>query len=332
MDPLTHLTSGGLGSRALRERFPGRTLPWIAVTAAVLPDIDNFVGFGNPERYMIYHRGITHSFAGGLLLAVLLAAAFSLFRRSVRFRHAALLAYAFILVHILLDLCTSYGTQVLSPFTNRRYTLNCLFIVDPIFLAALVSLWGIPRLWRRHARGFALAGLVVVLAYPLASLGIRLGLERYLDGRLRSQGLAYDRLDLSPEGLAPFYWKVILSDGPDYRIAGLELLRPSAPLRFEAFKKADPALMSRLGQHVSFFNTFAWFAAYPVMEAHETATGSRVTFGDLRFYSTLRFLQNAMGGRSSPFSLTAVLDSHKKLVGYEYGRGGGAALTQRVEE
>lgn len=332
MDPLMHLTTGGLGSRALRSRVPGRALPWLAITAAVLPDLDNFVGLGNPERYMIYHRSITHSFAGGLLLALLLAAAFSLFRRSVRFWHAALLAYAFILVHILLDLCTSYGTQVLSPFTNRRYTLNCLFIVDPIFLVALVSLWGMSRLWRRRARGFALAGLAVVLAYPLASLGIRLGLEHYLDGRLRSQGLAYDRLELSPEGLAPFFWKVILSDGPVYRIAGLELLRPSAPLSFETFQKADTALMSRLGQHVSFFRTFAWFAAYPVMEADETAAGSRVTFGDLRFYSTLRFLQDAMGGRSSPFSLTAIFDNRKKLVGYEYGRGRTASLTQRVEE
>ena len=78
MDPVTHIASGGLGGRALRDYFPGRSFTFYVIAAAMIPDIDNFVGIGNPELYLIHHRGITHSFLGGLVVACLLAGLFLL--------------------------------------------------------------------------------------------------------------------------------------------------------------------------------------------------------------------------------------------------------------
>ena len=41
--------------------------------------------------------------------------------------------------HLLLDLATSYGTQILSPFSRRRFTLDWIFIIDPYFTALLLA-------------------------------------------------------------------------------------------------------------------------------------------------------------------------------------------------
>jgi inner membrane protein len=41
--------------------------------------------------------------------------------------------------HLILDLATSYGTQLLSPFSRRRLSLDWIFIIDPYFTALLVA-------------------------------------------------------------------------------------------------------------------------------------------------------------------------------------------------
>jgi inner membrane protein len=331
MDPVTHFTTGALGARALREVFTGRSIALLTITAALIPDIDNFIGLGNPELYLIHHRGITHSFLGGFTIAIALAGIFRLFSRSIPLRKGLVIAYACILCHIFLDLITSYGTQIFAPFDHNRYTLQCAFIVDPIFTLLLAGFWVLSLVSKKRGRNIAVAGLIVVLIYPLLNLGIRAGLERSLAKRLSGEGMACKRVELSPEVLAPFFWKVIVEEDSTYRMAGLRLLEPARPLNFLVFQKADLSLLNELGQRASFFRTFGWFAAYPVMQKSDTPSGSRVTFGDLRFYSTVAWLRDAMGSGRSPFALTAILDRNGKLTGYVYGRATGARLIQRVE-
>jgi inner membrane protein len=330
MDPVTHLATGGLGGRALKERFPGRAVVLLTITAALIPDVDNFVGIGNPELYMIHHRGITHSFLGGLGIALLLAALFRVFSRSLSFRHGLLIGYAFIVSHIFLDLITSYGTQIFTPLTDNRYTVQCVFIIDPVFTLTLVGLWIFAARSRTGGRTVAIAGLLWVAAYPGINLAIRWELEQHVAVRLAAQGVTYDSLELSPEALTPFFWKLVLEDGASYRLASVSLFEPNRTLALEDFRKADRALMGDLGRKVSLFMTFSWFAAYPVMETTETPEGSRVTFGDLRFHSTLPRMRAAAGRERSPFSLTALLDREGKLVAYEYGGAEGTRL-MRVE-
>lgn len=331
MDPITHLTTGGLGGRVLRGFFPGRAITLLTVTAALIPDIDNFIGIGNPELYLIHHRGITHSLTGGLGIALALAGLLRLFSRSIPFWKGVLVAYAGILVHIFLDLITSYGTQVFAPFTDSRHTVQCVFILDPILTVPLLALWIGSFVSRRRGRVLAVTGLCWVLVYPGINFAIRTVLENHLGSRLRAEGVAYDRLELSPEVLTPFFWKLILEDPSSYQMTGISLLEPERPLELERFQKADRALLSDLGERASYFRTFAWFAAYPVMQAEADGDRKRLIFGDLRFYSTSASVRRTLGQSASPFSLTALLDRGGRLIAYEYGRFGGTRLIHRVE-
>jgi inner membrane protein len=85
MDPVTHLAAGAIGAQAIRKSRRDRRLLVFCILAAWLPDIDNFIGFLGMEFYLVHHRGLTHSFIGGVLLAAVFVGMFKLFARSLSF-------------------------------------------------------------------------------------------------------------------------------------------------------------------------------------------------------------------------------------------------------
>jgi inner membrane protein len=148
VDPLTHLATGVICSQLL----PGPSRWWAAAAGAlfaVLPDVDYFFIYWDRLAFIRYHRGFTHS----LVAVPLLALAGALLGRVLGgprwFRPLLILGIVVLLSHLLLDLATSYGTQLLSPFSRRRLSLDWIFIIDPYFTALL------------------LAGVIAALAFPL---------------------------------------------------------------------------------------------------------------------------------------------------------------------
>jgi inner membrane protein len=138
MDPLTHVAAGVVCSQLLTS--PSRW--WAALAGAlfaVLPDLDYFYIFWDRLAFIRYHRGFTHS----LLALPLLALAGALIGRVLSgprwFRPLFLLGLMVLASHLLLDLATSYGTQILSPFSRRRFSLDWIFIIDPYLTALLVA-------------------------------------------------------------------------------------------------------------------------------------------------------------------------------------------------
>lgn len=123
MEPITHALSGAVIGCAL----PGKRNWWLPAWAALVaasPDMDVFF-IHTPLQYIEYHRGITHSFIGGLGLAFLLALIPRLMNRwrvpkvpdgSPPFNWplplAWLVAYLLILHHIFLDCMNSYGKKI----------------------------------------------------------------------------------------------------------------------------------------------------------------------------------------------------------------------------
>ena len=113
------------------------------ILAANMPDIDVF--FGNaPWDPLAIHRGFTHGLVGGVLvMPPILAGLLWLLDRwqlsrgtsfksglPMRFGWLVLLCYLGAVTHPSLDLLTTYSVQLLSPFSNRWYHTDGLFIID----------------------------------------------------------------------------------------------------------------------------------------------------------------------------------------------------------
>jgi inner membrane protein len=138
VDPLTHVATGVICSQLL----PAPSRWWAAAAGAifaVLPDADYFWIFWDRLAFIRYHRGITHSLVA-LPLFALAGALLGRFLGGPRwFKPLFILGLAVLGSHLLLDLATSYGTQLFSPFSRQRLSLDWIFIIDPYFTALLVA-------------------------------------------------------------------------------------------------------------------------------------------------------------------------------------------------
>lgn len=356
MEPITHALSGAAAGCAI----PGKRRWWLPAWAALVaasPDMDVFF-IHTPVQYIEYHRGITHSLAGGLGLALLLALVPWLARRwnpqrwgdSPPFTWslplAWFVAYLLILHHIWLDCQNSYGTQVFLPFSDYRVRLNTLFIVDPFLLIPLAL-----GLLLRHANRKIMAGLLLwTILYPFGSLAIREGMEAHLratHGPTFSQQTPGEEVTPAqrgeapweevravhfvPDAFTPLHWKVILDRGTVWDVAGYTLFAGD-PHIYEAYAKPPQWLWAELGEKDATFRAYQRFALYPALESETAVPDSRETeyvFSDLRFGSTIRWVddvQSRRGDKPTTFRIMARLAPDHGISGVRFittpGAGG----------
>lgn len=333
MDPVTHAATGLLAAQAVRRALPGvRLLLPACLAAALLPDLDNFTG-GDPEHYLLYHRALSHSLLAAPLLAALLAGAWKLLARNAPPLKAWLLMLGLVLGHLWLDAVTSYGTQLLAPYSSARFTLESVFIVDPVFTAGM--LLAALAAWRLPARraSLALAGLAWVLAYPLACWSCRLALESRLEEALHREGRPFVSLHLSPEAFTPWYWKAVVDRGGTYELSLVRLTAPDTLPPGRVYAKADKALLDGLGREAGVFKTYEWFSRYPAVARDRVGDRETLTFQDLRFVSLHPLVRAVTGDDREPFfTLTAVLDARDgRLLEYRLRQGGGRPSTSAAK-
>ncbi len=145
MDPLTHVATGLIISQVIP--LPSRAVGALAgIFFALLPDIDYLLTFSDRLAYLRHHRGFTHSILAVCLFALAAAAAGRLLAGPRWGRGLFVLGVAVLASHLLLDVATSYGTQLLSPVSRKKYALDWLFIIDP-YLTGLLIIGAGSALW-----------------------------------------------------------------------------------------------------------------------------------------------------------------------------------------
>jgi inner membrane protein len=208
MDTITQCLLGAATAQlGFRQRI-GRDATLVAAATALLPDLDIFIapilsltGTENSSLSMItHHRGFSHSLGFYPVTAILVTWIWWWFRKTVlnnrqkngnpdletsttdrNDRPSFWWLYGCVLValmsHPLLDLFTSYGTQLFIPFTHKRYALDGVPIVDliytPILIVTLLACY-IVRKIKVETRTITLiigwTGFIVSSAYIAAGM------------------------------------------------------------------------------------------------------------------------------------------------------------------
>ncbi len=327
MDPVTHFTTGALAGRSLAGRFGAWRMFLFCASAAWLPDVDNLFPLGI-EGYLRHHRAFTHSVFGLPLLALALAAAFRLFWRDIPFKWMFWIGLGVMALQVYLDLATTFGTMVLWPLTDHRFAFPGVFIIDPLFTLALLGLLLVSLYKKSSRRVVGLTGLAVAVLYPLLNWDVSGVVQSRLAHRFESQAPGIQSVEVTTDLLTPLYWKLVADDGESLWIGGVGPLPTLNLSPLEAYPKADRELLDRLGDQASIFETWKWFARYPVVQEDTTTPeGRRVTFMDLRFYSLSPLGRKLFTDYEPPFTLTAQLNEIGSLAGWRYGRQGEETLS-----
>ncbi|BBD08280.1 metal-dependent hydrolase [Desulfovibrio ferrophilus] len=323
MDPITHIASGALAGRLLHSRFGTRLAYALCILAAWLPDIDNFVGL-SPEDYLLHHRGITHSLVGISAQALILTALFWLLHKAFKPMKTFIVSLSLLALHLWLDVVTTYGTQLMAPFSKVRYDWGAVFIIDPFLTLTALGLFVWSLRSREHGRRIATLGLAFMLLYPVATHSVRGLVEDSMPQVLAENGIQAESITVSTDLLSPIFWKIIVEDGDRLRIGSVSAIPAlHSSIEFAEFTKADPTLLSRLGQEASFFATWDWFAKWPTMKITLRPDGGRdVEFLDARFYSHGPIARRYMDISQVPFTLTAVLGTDETLTRFRYNHHG----------
>lgn len=137
MDSISQAVWGALSAEAAPTgKSKLRIKPWfIGLIGGTLPDLDSFFSSSSDPLFAtLMHRHFTHSILFIPVGALLCWLLFWPFFRKDRSDYLAYYKISFFAygTHWLLDLMTSYGTQIFWPFTSRRFSLDWLSIVDPL--------------------------------------------------------------------------------------------------------------------------------------------------------------------------------------------------------
>lgn len=320
MDTVTQMLFGATVAQAGFRRKLGRGALPAGALIALVPDLDVAVGwFGGPFLGWEHHRGITHSVFFGPVIGPLFGwAAWRLQRRLAgdragvserdALRSWIYLAIAALVTHPLIDLFTSYGTQLLSPFSTYRFAINAMPIIDPIYSLALVVALCIgifaasrPRL----AQDAASVALAFVAAYTLYGWS--------LNGRVEEVARAHlggaVQITAYPTLFQPFYRRIVAESDEAVRIGFYSVLSPAA-IEWRTFPlSGDPRI--RMVAELPEARLFRWFSMdrlyWSVLDG-EDGTAAVVAF-DLRYglpgsselgFWGIRALLDGAGGLASP--------------------------------
>ena len=211
MDPVSQAVVGASLPQAISKKLQLGAATLCGALAGMAPDLDSLIRSGtDPLLYFQYHRQFTHSLifipVGSLLCAALLYALFAR-RWQMSFRRTYLYCFLGYATHGLLDACTSYGTQLLWPFSTERFAWNTISIVDPLFTLPLLALI-ITGVIRKNAR-FAQAALCWVVFYHGMGFYQHLRVEQAGWYLAIERGHAPLRLEVKPSFGNLLLWKVI---------------------------------------------------------------------------------------------------------------------------
>lgn len=217
MDPVSQAAFGASWAQqpSGHDRIAAASI--IGAAAAVTPDLDTLIRSStDPLLFLEYHRQFTHALCfipvGALLCAAVLHFPF---RHRLRFSETYLFAFLGYASHGVLDACTSYGTQLLWPFSDARIAWSNVSVVDPAFTLPLIALVVLAALRRRP--GFARAALVWAVAY--LAFGVLQGQRAESVGAAVAAGRGHVpvRLEAKPAFASLLLWKTIYEhDGRYY--------------------------------------------------------------------------------------------------------------------
>ena len=264
MDPVTQGAFGAIFAQSISNKKKILVGSIVGCLAGLAPDLDIFIrSASDPLLKLEYHRQFTHSLIfipiGALIVTLFLRL---LLKKYLSWRETYLFSFLGFATHGLLDACTSYGTQLLWPFTDERISWNYISVVD-LFLTIPVILAIIFAIIMKN-KYITLFGIVYILVY--------LTFGAYQENRAQFVGKSIANLrgheskDLTakPSLGNLFLWKTIYEDDGFYYVDAVRLFSKSEYCQGTKIKKLylpnDFPELDITSQQYKDIKRFDWFS------------------------------------------------------------------------
>jgi inner membrane protein len=294
LDNLTHSMAGWvLGQAGLKTK----TRKGLAalILGANMPDIDVF--FGNaPWDPLAIHRGFTHGIVGGVLvMPPVLAGLLWLLDRwqssrgkefkselPMRFGWLILLSYLGAITHPFLDLLTTYSVQLFSPFSNRWYHADGLFIIDVWLWLGLAIAIGVSK--RREQSGREWKRLPqIAIGVVFAYVALNLLTTNRAATAVRSVSPVASSIFASPPPVLSWRRDLVWREDHCYRRSTYVPFRGLGPVSECQPTNMDDPIVRRAIRTDKRLQKFLKWSVMPQADVIRDHCTARVTIGDARY-------------------------------------------------
>lgn len=306
------LTQGIFGA-AVGTAVAGRQLGWKAPVAGLIggliPDSDVLWSQGPGVEHWALHRHVTHSLwfgpAVGSMLTVLTVwlSSFRGHTLPAELRWTWWRLWVLVLfTHPLLDTFTQYGTQLFAPFTDLRFALPAVPIIDLTYTLSLLGFLiaallvglrasGVSERSTPRGVGIMRLGLLITSCYLLIGAAQNPIARYWIQAYLQDQGIEAKQVHVFTTMFTPWLRRVVVElplnpDGSqDWKLGFISTLGPKPPeftliresaqlvaARETAFKTPD-------GQRFSRFAVGPVWADWASIDGHPTVRLSDGRFG-----------------------------------------------------
>ena len=267
MDPFSQAALGGVVAQASAQHKLGYRVVVAGAIAGAMPDIDVFFAEDYFHNLQI-HRGITHSLFFAPVVGPLLGFLIYKFESSrsselpdrERLKYWMLAIFLALFSHPLLDVLTPYGTQLLLPFTDQRFALFAMPIIDPLYtvplLVALVLAWR----YRHKAKVYLIGLSFLLVSTSYLTYGWYLGLaaKQEAERQLVAQGIHNAVVESFPTLFQIHYRRVVARTPTEDWVGYISMWHP-CPIEWGVSKRSPPNSFNEVSDLRS-IRIFEWFS------------------------------------------------------------------------
>jgi len=293
MDTFTQIVLGAAVGQAVGYRRLGRTALALGAIGGTLPDLDVVGNSLGPLAEWQYHRGLTHSLFFGPVLGPILGYATWRFYgwrdpTGPGAEPQALgtligLWVLAILTHPLLDLFTVYGTQLLAPFSDARFVIPAVSIIDPNYTVILLIAVILGLLRQRATIAVTAVALILSSAYLFYCWEQNLNAENEARRQLAAEGIHSADVRGYTTIFQPWLRRLVVHQESGIRVGFVSTWRPG-PIAWTCLRRSEDATIARAAATPEFriLDRFAGGQVWPQTD-RDPQGNTVVRFTDLRY-------------------------------------------------
>jgi inner membrane protein len=212
---------GACIGEAIAGRYMDKRAMFYGALAQSVPDVDFVTAFFlHGAENVVAHRGITHSILFGVAASFFLTWLVKavIHKTPLPWKNVFLLFAVNISAHLLIDTFNAYGVGLLMPFSKHRFSMQVLYVADPLFsVAPFVSFLFLLFLNKSHRRRVAWirSGILVSAIYLAIAIFNKQVVNKEVHASLLQQGKP-TTFFTTPSPFNSLLWFVAVKDSTGY--------------------------------------------------------------------------------------------------------------------
>lgn len=241
MDSLTQIVLGAAVGEVVLGRKVGNKAMLFGAIAGTIPDLDVMA------RYVVdtvtateWHRGFSHSIFFSLVFAPIFGWLIWKLnpKRKATWKEWSWLMFWGLFTHPLLDVFTTWGTQLFWPF-DVRLAFQSIFVIDPLYTVPFLVLLVFALFQKRSASkryNYTKLGLILSSSYLVLALALKGMAYRKFVSALERKDITYQQLNTRPAPFNTILWSANVATEEAYLIGDYSFFDAS-PITFTSYPK-----------------------------------------------------------------------------------------------